>query len=245
MQELVTLYAVGGLSAEETARASDHLATCPACRALLSEYQAVANELLETVPAQPAPRRVGVRLQNLVTADASRLHRPLPTARTRTPFWNQVIMLPRWGAALALLAFLFLFGLLGALAWQGAQRDAQARQVMQLLTGRELRFVELTGASGTSGSKGFLYVEPDNPTALLWLYDMPPLDPAHVYQVWLRHDGARDNGGIFRVDAQGRTLAVIQAPRPFKSYLDVGITIEPEAGSDAPTTARVIGAKLD
>jgi Anti-sigma-K factor rskA, C-terminal len=71
------------------------------------------------------------------------------------------------------------------------------------------------------------------------------VDQQHVYQVWMRDNTGRVNGGTFRADGEGRAIAVIQAPQPLSSYNDIGITVEPVMGSDWPTTPRIVGGKLD
>lgn len=242
IQEQIPLFAVDGLSAQETARVAEHLAQCAACRALLSEYEFVAAELLETVPPATAPARIGVRLQNPARADTKQ-NAPIGTARNN--FWNQSLALPRWAFALGVVAFLLLLGTVGAWGLQMQQRDAASQQVLSLLSARDLRFVELTSAGDAPSNNGFLCVASENSTALLWLYNLPPLDAASAYQVWLRDGTLRDNGGLFRADAQGRAVAVIRAPRPLNEYDEIGITVEPVGGSPAPTTPRVIGGKLD
>jgi anti-sigma-K factor RskA len=245
IQEQIPLYAIGGLTAEESARVAEHLRVCSSCRALLSEYQLVADELLETVPVQVAPARLGVRLQNLVQADERRAARTASRPLRRMRFWEQSVRVPRWALALLLVTSLFALGAAGFFAFQSSSRDASAPLLMQLLTARDLRFVELTSAVGTPSNKGILCVQPENSAALLWLYNLPSLDAEHVYQIWLREDDARISGGTVRVDQDGRAVAVIHAPRPLKYYQEIGLTIEPAAGSQAPTTPRVVGARLD
>lgn len=263
IEEQVLLYALGGMSAEESARVRQHLDICPSCRALLSEYQFVADEILEQVPAKTAPARIGVRLQNIAEASARDARRGTPGERRTVPadghghrtdapaarntprFWNQRLALPRWVVALALIVLLLLAGAVGALALQMQQSRVSA-EVMQLFTTRDLRYVMLSNETGTtSQGGGFICLVRDKTAALLWLYNLQPLDHDHVYQIWLRRDTVRDNGGTFRADYDGRALALIKAPRPLSDYQEIGITVEPAAGSQWPTTPRLLGGKLD
>lgn len=268
LQEQIPLYALGGMTEDESARLAEHLAVCPGCRALLSEYQFVTDELLLQVPALTAPAAVGVNLSKLAQADAagqvgslrrnptasprpaSSNHRGVPEIASRNSvsrprFWNQPIALPRWSFALGLLAVLLLLGAAGVFAFQLQNRTSTPQQVLQLLTSPNIKYVELTSGMGTPGNNGYLCVSPNNTTGLLWLYSLPALDQQHVYQVWLLDDKGRINGGTFRPDTSGRAIAVIQAPRPLTDYNDIGITIEPVMGSQWPTTPRIVGGKLD
>lgn len=249
LQDQIPLYALGDLPADETARLETHLAVCPSCRALLAEYQFVADELLEQVPPQTAPARIGVRLENLAQSDAKKAgsgsSSNLSAPARKLPFWKRPFALPRWAAACALIAILLLLGVSSALAWQMQQRDNVPDQVVQLLSARGLEFVEMTSPGVDPSNHGFLCKNSANPTGLLWLYGLEPLDYDHVYQVWLRDDNTRVSGGTFRADHDGRAVAVINAPQPLGNYSEIGITVEPVPGSTDPTTQRVVGAHLD
>lgn len=249
LQDQIPLYALGDLPADESARLETHLAVCPACRALLAEYQFVAQELLEQVPSQTAPARIGVRLQNIAQADAKKARPGSDTELTgpapKIPFWKRPFALPRWAATFALIAILLLLGVSSALAWQLQQRDNVPEQVVQLLSARGLEFVEMTSPGADPSNHGFLCKNSANPTGLLWLYGLEPLDYDHVYQVWLRNNDTRVSGGTFRPDHDGRAVAVINAPQPLGDYTEIGITVEPVPGSTDPTTQRVVGAHLD
>jgi anti-sigma-K factor RskA len=246
LQEQIPLYALGGMSEQEAARLAEHLEVCPACRALLSEYQFVADELLTQVPAQAAPARIGVRLENLAAADARRTLPAQPAAQAkREGFWNKRLVIPRWGLALVLLGLLLLLVAGGALAFMLPRPTGTADGVAQMLAARNLEFVALNRAGMPDDGVGFICLTRDGSTGLLWLYGLDPLDHDHTYQVWLRENGTRVSGGTFRSDYEGRAVAVISAPQPFGSYKEIGITVEPKMGSAAPTGDRVIEGRLD
>ncbi len=247
IQEQIPFFAIGGLSAQESARVAEHLAVCPSCRALLNEYQFVADELLEQVPPQTAPARVAVRLQNIVEADAKRsgASTRAEAAEKRPRFWDQRIVMPRWVFALGLLTLLLLFGGAAALAFQTRQSTQTSQEMLRLLNANDIRFVTLTSPDAKASAGGYICIQNDNSTALLWLRNMEPLNPEYVYQVWLRDGTTRDNGGTFRADNDGRAIGVVQAPRPLNEYQEIGITVEPVGGSAAPTTPRVIGGQLE
>lgn len=243
IQEQIPLYALGGLPMEESTRMGQHLEICPSCRALLSEYQFVADELLVQVPAQTAPANIGIRLANLTTPNGKRW--AAASGRQDIPFWKQALVLPRWGLALVLLALLLLLGATGVLAWQLVRNERSPDQVAQMLAAPDLKILPLNnGTSGSNSGAGYICLVGDKNTALLWLYGLDPLDKEHAYQVWLRDDATRVSGGVFRADWDGRAVSVIQAPRPLSEYKEIGITVEPAAGSPEPTTPRIAGGNL-
>ena len=119
---------------------------------------------------------------------------------------------------------------------------ALQHQAFTLITAPEARPVLLRSDKADSGARGLLLLKPDDSHAVLIVQDLPPLPQDRAYQLWLGWgDRQRDNGGVFRVDAQGFGLVYITAPQPFTTYQRVGITEEPASGSPGPTSPRVIG----
>lgn len=248
LQEQIALYALGGLPEEDAARLAEHLDICPSCRAEWSNYQFVAQELLEQVPPQTAPARVATRLQNITTADARRAHprtAPVSGSPASGPFWRQPLTWQRRLVALGVIALALLLGAVGGYAFGSRTRNETSGEVMRLIAAPDLKYVSLRSSGGSMRDNGYICITADNATGLLWLYNLQPLDRNHVYQVWLSDDTAPYNGGTFRADVEGRAVAVVHAPRPLNQYREIRITIEPAAGSQAPTMPGVIGGKLD
>jgi anti-sigma-K factor RskA len=71
---------------------------------------------------------------------------------------------------------------------------------------------------------------------------LPPLDPAHQYQLWLIQDGQRTSGAVFSVNPEGYGSVWVSSPQPLANYSAFGVSIEPAGGSLAPTGARVLGS---
>lgn len=250
IQDAVPLFALGGLSAREQAELEAHLAVCPVCRALLSEYAFVAQELEQQVPLQPIPAGLQARLMQQVASSAIRQPtkpRAMANPLGKRSFWRQSIPVARWTFALALVLLLALLTAAGVLGYQVYQTNAaRANEVVQLFTATERRFVSLSGAGMGNGSpQATVYLSPTNSTALLWVYNLSPLDNDHVYQVWLRRNGERVSCALFRPGYDGRAAVIIRAPDALSEYTDIGITVEPAGGSAAPTTPRIIGGSLN
>jgi anti-sigma-K factor RskA len=245
LQDSIPLLALGGLSADEQGQLEQHLLVCPSCRALLAEYDFVAEELNAQVPARAAPAGLESRLMKLA-ADA----RPTMPTRTAAPVrptgWRRPVGVARWAVALAVLAGLVMLGALGVLAWQLQNAGpAPSDSVAALVTSHDLKFLPLVSSSGgTVTEKGIICIVPENSTALLWLYGLERLDYDHAYQVWLSTDGEQISGGVFRPGYDGRAVVVVDAPQPFSDYKEIGISIEPADGSPAPTSPRVIEGDL-
>src|SRR5262245_39461690 len=250
-EELLADYLLHAMEPEAVNAVTEHLSTCERCRAQLAAYEAVLDQLAKAVPQQDPPAELGSRLLaaavevSMLTASA-----PEPLRPHRRPNWR-----PRWAFLLTAANVVLCLGV-GWWTWQ-VQRDAALvhqrwqdvqrllalqRQAFTLITAPEARPVVLRSDKADSRARGLLLLKPDDPRAGLTVQDLPPLPQDRAYQVWLGWgDRQRDNGGVFRVDAQGFGLMYITAPQPFTTYQRVGITEEPAGGSPGPTSPRVIG----
>jgi len=253
-EELLPDYVLRALEPEALSAVTEHLSTCPRCRAQLPTYEAVLEQLGQALVQHEPPAELRARLleaaleEPLLTPTA-----PAPGRFRRQPTWRF-----RW-AFLLTAANVVLCLSVGWWTWQ-VQREtalvhkqwqdlqhqlALQRQAFTLITAPEARPVVLRSDKAESQARGVLLLKPEEPSAVLIVQDLPPLQQDRAYQIWLgRGDRQRDNGGVFRVDAQGFGVISITAPRPFTAYQRVGITEEPAGGSPGPTSPRVIGAAL-
>jgi hypothetical protein len=104
---------------------------------------------------------------------------------------------------------------------------------------------ELSGTQVASHAVGRLYGSADETTLALVALDMPVLPTGKVYQIWmLDSNGDRTSGGTFTVDDLGRGWLLIRTPKPLSNYQGIGITMEPEGGSPAPTGEKMLGTAL-
>ncbi len=253
LADLLPAYALEALPPDERALVEVHVATCPACRALLAEYQAVAEGLLYAAPLVAAPPHL--------EAD---LRRRLKEARPKAALDRSLSRLQAWLAGLSSLPArpalavggLFLLLLVASnLYWISTTNQLRAQQAVlaqqleaQAMATRMLaaggRTVVLRGDAPAPGGVGTLILAPDRPEAVLIVDGLPSPPAGKIYQLWLIRNGQRDSGGLFTVDAGGRGVLVVRAPRPLANYQAVGVTAEPVGGSPGPTSPRVIGGGL-
>lgn len=62
-----------------------------------------------------------------------------------------------------------------------------------------------------------------------------------AYQVWLIHDGKRQNAGTFWVDPKGNGVLVYDLPRRDAEFDTIGITLEPDSRGTQPRGKKVLG----
>lgn len=235
----------------------------------LSAFHAVTEALHRAAPAQSPPPALGDRLRSALgptsaddrdtspaallpptgqadaKADASK---PAVDAGAEPWYrrWFAKSARPAWaiaGAALLLLIGTNLWWMARDAAAPPAQAVAPSdTALMRLLAGDS---IETTfAAPDDSAARAHLYWTPEMDAAVLLASSFPQLEPGMAYQVWLIDGETRTSGGLFHVDDEGFGMTVLRGTRPFAEYDAVGITPEPESGSQSPTAPPVVRGPL-
>lgn len=152
----------------------------------------------------------------------------------------------RWGflprllpaAAIAGALLVVAFALSTFLLWQ----RLQGQQVLAGPLGMRAIALENTGAAPKAS--GFVIMGADGRNGVLVVDQLPQLDAAHEYQVWLERDGEDTSGGVFPVDESGYRGMRLEAPENLLLYSRVRVTIEPAGGSPKPMGEEVLGGSL-
>jgi len=243
-RENLSAYALGALDAEDIPALEAHLASCSDCRSELADYELVTSNLSASLPPQAPPPRLRRELAARLRSNRLRLSNPF----TRIFQW-----IPAWQLASGL-ALLFLLGLNVVSSLQirelREQQVAMASRLYQDQTAIAMLAYPSTMAlpvqADVENIAGSMLVDKDKSTAVLVLWNLPEVETGKTYQVWLIDpDGGRTSGGLFKpLSAQGYTTATIHAPRPLDAFKGIGVTVEPEGGSEGPTSPRVLGVDL-
>lgn len=232
VSELIPAYALDILDEGELARAGEHLAHCPACQTELREYRKVAELVPLGVPlAEPAPE-VKARLMTQVQSQAVRNARPGLTQRLADLLR---VNTPAWG--LTSLALILMLLTSNVLLWQQTARQAAVPPPA-------LDVINLSDTGSAPGAIGVIIVSKDGEHGTLVVDRLPVLPEHQEYQLWLIHDGQRDNGGVFSVGDDGYRSMWVDSPQPLAGYTGFGVTIEPAGGSPGPTGERVLAGEL-
>jgi anti-sigma-K factor RskA len=243
-RENLAAYALGTLDADDIPALESHLADCQDCQSELADYQAVASGLLQSIPPQTPPSRL-----------RRKLIARLPSQRPRTSklFANIFGQFPI-GQVVTAVVMLFLLGLnvLSNLQirelQQGqtelAERLSQDQTAIAMLAYPSTQALPVQAQVGSV--TGSMLVDKDKSTAVLVLWNLPRVEAGQTYQIWLIDAGGlRTSGGLFTpVNDWGYTTATIWSPRPLGQFVGIGVTVEPEGGSEAPTGSRVLGVDL-
>lgn len=226
---LTGVYALDALDIDERATFEEHLRGCSACRAEVAELTETASRLAAAaaVPVTPDVRdRVMEAVGQVRQASPFAALSDLDERRSRRWFLQP--------ASIAAALLLVVSVGLGAIALDERQqaRDAEqlAARVSALATDPdrvELNVPVSTGGYGTVVASGR--------SALFRTSNVATLPDDQVYQLWiLRAEGAQSVGVLGR---GGVLETLVEGMRPADA---LGLTIEPDGGSDRPAGRLVL-----
>ena len=103
----------------------------------------------------------------------------------------------------------------------------------------------VAGTDHQPGSHGKLIADSETGSAVLVVAGLQQLEAGKTYEFWLIKGETPVAAGIFEVNEEGRaTLKVSHAVTP-GSYDAVGVSVEPEGGSEQPTGAIVMLSEIN
>lgn len=196
--------------------------------------------------------------------------RPIPTpAPLFSDSRRQRPRLAPW----ALVAVLVVLGLMAAYAWNsGKETNTQLQAKVSALTadvedlraklnaekhnaGNLEQIASVVGKPGTRLSR--LVVQTTSPAssaAVIWdtergecliLGNFPPAPQGKKYQLWFFTPASRVSAGSFRIDSGGRTFEMIPVPLDAANASAAVITLEPDNGSQIPTSPYYAVGRID
>jgi anti-sigma-K factor RskA len=234
MHKLTGAYAMDALDELERARFEQHLAQCDDCRAEVAELRETAALLSETV-AVPPP----ASLRDSVLSGISQV-RPLAPEVTATPATPQAAPARseqpagrRGWAPLLVAAALALFVGLGAMIvapWADddeVPRLTAAEQVLQAPDAEEV-FLDL----GEAG-RATVVRSKSQDKAVITTEDMVAAPEGKDYELWFMSPEEEFVAAGLMPDAPDQTVVLDGSAA---EAIAVGITVEPEGGSEQPTS---------
>lgn len=227
--EAIAAYALGVLDDGERREVEAHLAACPACRAELGRYEDVVGDLgvmATSIPPGPA-------LRERVVADIRSSSASTPLRRRQVPLvWLAV------AASIALLSLVAVGFLLAVTIDERDDARYSEHEIAEYLKdgGTLSALVPAPGApEDVSEGHGALAVAPDQPGAMLVVYDLPASGGGNRYVAWAERDGEQVELGELDVNDQGIGWLRLYGPEPMSTYETVGITrYSPDAPDGEP-----------
>lgn len=237
VEDLIALYALNALDADDRARVEHRLATDARARALLDEMRTAVDQLNASAGEVEPPPYIKRRLMAKVDADLAARGAP---AREVSVWERLTRMLFPITAALAAASILIAIGL-GVWAASLQRQLTQAQQELALLQSPGLRVVSLPIADNAPTAARITFLAaPDEATGLLTVSGLTPLAPNQTYQFWLLRSGQPVAAGTFSVDANGAGKLIVRAADRIGAFDQAGVTIEPAGGSEMPTLSALV-----
>jgi anti-sigma-K factor RskA len=222
IHHLTGAYALDAVDDIERARFEQHLAECEDCRLEVASLREAAGLLSETTAVTPPPA-----LRESVLAGISQV-RPLPPIVHRTP-----VVQRRWFPLLVAAAVVAILGV-GAALWQpwAPSQDSSLTAAEQVLEASDARSVAVD--LGDAGNATVTRSESLG-KAVITTDDMAPAPSGKVFELWLQVDGEMVPAGLMPPGEDNQVVLEGDAT----TATAVGITVEPEGGSDQPTTEPI------
>lgn len=229
------LYTLGILEDEEREEIDTHLRRgCEACRKSLRDALATNTAVLTAAPEIAPPARLKRRI--------------MASVGVRHAGWG-------WAAALAAACMLVLA------LWMSVQErrrsadladarrtilqiGAERNRMMQALSFLNQPETQQVGFGKNKPARGNIFVNPRR-GVLLIASNLPPLTPGRIFEMWvIPKGGAPQPAGLFQSTDSGTAFHMLAGPLNLSSGDSIAVTVEPEAGSSAPTSQPLFVAPI-
>lgn len=257
VDELLALYALGGLEAEELTAVDAHLAVCSQCQAEADRQTALVAAVAASVPARaPNPRLRAEVLSRVVAtppagparggAPRAEPAQALPPPSPFTPADRRRLRLG-WAGWLGTGLAVLMAGLIGWNVYLTSQVVSLQRKVqynqnaLALIAGADTAHVALRGQGAFATAGGNAYIDQQTLDIVLVVQRLQPLPPDQTYQAWIISDQGPTSAGLFRVSDNGWGMDWLNMP--YVQGSTIGVSVEPKGGSPQPTHVVLLSAQ--
>jgi anti-sigma-K factor RskA len=264
IEELLSFYALDALTDEERELVEKYLSEHPEAQERIKELSQAASALpYAALPVIPSDRPKRLLMERIEADRHATSSAPGRSSRARPNLlgyffqgFNKfafgalslVIVVLAIGWAITLKEVSCLRGEIAVLE-QGLL--AQARTLEQLNVNlpqgapSAVETIELSGTAVQPEAYGQLLADPGSSTAILVVAGLVPPQSGTVHQVWLIQEDTPTSAGLLTVNADGQGVLLLTAEEPIGSFDALGISIEPEGGSQQPTGDIVVLGNLN
>lgn len=232
-EELKESYALGNLSEAERREFERYLAENPSEQAEVDELSSIASLLALAPPEQEPPARLRKRLMNQVRAEAAESGSQGAATSASGDYresWARRLFGIRGVVTAAAAA-----AILGLAVW-----NVSLQSEVRDLRDTQMNAYELQGSGEAQTVEGKV-VKIGEQGAMLVATDLPQLPEGKTYEMWSIDEGQPESCGTFEA-GEGPTIETMG--QPMTEAEQFAITVEPEGGSEQPTTEPIIVADL-
>lgn len=238
MDELYELFVLRALEHELASEIEKHLRDgCDYCQAKIDEATVTMAAFAEVVPLTKPPQYLKERVLSSI--------QPIAAVPPKRPS-NSGSLFALMGACAALLAVAVWFGsetngLKSRLNEVSRERN-ELEAALKSLSRSGTRTIQFGKANEPQGK---VFVNPSG--GLVFVASrLPQIASDRTFQLWLvPPTGAPRSAGLFHSDQSGSSVQVSAVPVDPATTKAVAVSVEPAAGSTAPTTTPIIVAALE
>ena len=254
IEELLPFYALDALTDEERELVESYLAEHPEAREQINDLHSGASALPYGISPVEPPRHVKEALMARVNADSqvraqSAVQASRPPAPRRSWFETLFQAFSLGAAAVAIIWAIVLNVQVSRLQTEisGLHQTLteQGNTLEQILVNlpkspSNVITVSIKGTNVEPSAHGQLIADPKEESAVLIISGLPKLEANRTYQVWLGSGGVMVSAGLLSVDENGQGVVVVTSDESIGSFNQLGISVEPEGGSQQPTGDIVV-----
>jgi anti-sigma factor RsiW len=249
LHTLAAAYVLGSLPPDEHAEFEAHLGGCEACAGEVTELQQVmlglSAEHERTPPAELRESILTAADDAVPATSHDNVVRLQPDRRPTAQPW--FVRLTAVAAAVLALVVAGLSYVVSDLA-DRLQVSEQATQTVRqdaerfagLLAAPDVQIATTETVEGVSAR---LLYSADRDEAIITTDRLQPAPDERTYQLWVIDDDGPSSAGTFNTDPQGQ--AIVQLAGDLDTGVTIGITEEPDGGSNEPTTEPILALELD
>lgn len=256
IEELLPFYALDALTDEEREQVEAYLREHPEARQQVEEMGRAVAALPQSVsPVEPSPRTKAALMAHVAVDAKSRASKQEQVSRPRVTRWVNIFQAFGLGAATVAILWAVVLNIqLSYLRRQVsmlsealvAQSNAleQINQQLSQPPASETVTISLKGTDVRPQAQGQLIADPSKNSAVLVIDGLGQLEPGKTYQVWLIDASGPKSAGFLSVDSKGQAVLIVTSNETIGSFQSLGISVEPEGGSQQPTGDIVVLSDL-
>jgi anti-sigma-K factor RskA len=252
IEELLPFYALDALTDEEKELVESYLAEHPEARVQIEEISSAADSLPYGVsPVEPSSRTKAALMARVAVEQRSRASKANQPSRPRVMRFETIFQAFSLGAATvaiiwAVVLNIRLSRLQNEVSLLGEALVAQSNSLEQInaklpqVIDSNVVTVSFSGTTARPNAHGQLIADPNSHSAVLVIAGLSQLEAGKTYQVWLIDGGGPKSAGLLTVDENGQGLLILSSDLTIAEFKALGISIEPEGGSEQPTGDIVV-----
>ena len=256
IEELLPFYALDALNDEERELVETYLREHPEARQQVDEMGRAVQALPASVSAvEPSPRTKSALMARVAVDQKARGSNQDQASRPWAVRWVNIFQ--AFGLGAATVAILWAVVLNAQLSYLRAQvatlnealvaQSHALEQINQQLTQQpapETITISLKGTDVQPQAQGQLIADPKNNSGVLVISGLDQLEPGKTYQVWLIDASGPKSAGLLSVDTKGQAVLIVTSGETIGSFQSLGISVEPNGGSQQPTGEIVVLSDL-